>query len=145
MFSDWRLKSLFVKEPLPKTCAQVRNYLVGFTSGDWESIARCAQAFGVTGLSARRHVANLRNHDAMDSKSMLLKPMLRKQVLSLDTSIEAAGVGVHDGGADVLLMGTGSTFPTMTASLTFTSCLPSSAQSPAFPYRKTRPKSSKSR
>ena len=52
VFSDRRLKSLFVEGLLPATCAQVRNYLATHPGVDYQAVARYAQAIGETHLSA---------------------------------------------------------------------------------------------
>lgn len=56
VFSDRRLKSLYVEGFLPATCAQVRNYLATHAWVDYQAVARYAQAIGETHRSARRHL-----------------------------------------------------------------------------------------
>lgn len=64
--------------------------------------------------------------------------MHRGKVLSVDTPVDNASVRVDEGGADVLLVKTGSTFITTTASSPFASSILSPAQSPALPPWQTR-------
>ena len=58
VFSDRRLKSLFVEGLLPATCAQVRNYLATHAGVDYQAVARYAQAIGETHRSARRQATS---------------------------------------------------------------------------------------
>ena len=52
VFSDRRLKSLFVEVLLPTTCAQVRNYLATHLGVKYQAVARYVQAIGETHRSA---------------------------------------------------------------------------------------------
>ena len=54
VYSDRRLKSLFVEGLLPATCAQVRNYLATNPQFDYQAVARYAQAIGETHRASRR-------------------------------------------------------------------------------------------
>ena len=66
VFSDRRLKSLYVEGLLPATCAQVRNYLATHATVDYQAVSRYEQAIGETHRSARRQLlpSNVASRDA---------------------------------------------------------------------------------
>lgn len=71
--------------------------------------------------------------------------MRRAQALSVATSVDDASVGAHDVGAEVILMETGSTLTTKTASSHLVSYRSSSAQSRASSLRYLGPESTRDR
>ena len=88
VFSDGPLKSLFVEELLPATCAQVRNYLVTHPGVDYQAVARYAQAIGETQRSARRQATSFASPRAPSdsvrgfTRNARTRPLLSVQSLS---------------------------------------------------------------
>lgn len=136
---------LAVERILPATCAQVRNYLATHTSAEYQSVTRYAQALGTKSRSTRCQAASQFIRDELDSKSRLVKPMRRDQVLSADISVDDASVKANDESAEIVLVETGATFTTTKASSPPTGYQPSLAQSPTLPPRQTRPESTTDR
>ena len=64
VFSDRRLKSLFVEALAPVTCVQVRNYLETHPGMDYQSLERYAQAISEKHRLARRQATSLASPQA---------------------------------------------------------------------------------
>lgn len=92
-----------------------------------------------TNHQARRQVARSFIREELDSKTKRITPMRKEKVLSVNTGVDDASVVAHDGGADVLLLKTGSTFIATTDSSPRTSYHSSRSQLTAPPSRKTEP------
>ena len=89
VFSDRRLKFLFVEGLLPATCAQVRNYLATRPSVDYQAVARYAQAFGETHRSARRQSTSFASPQAQsDSVRRGTRNTRTRPVLSVESISE---------------------------------------------------------
>lgn len=138
-YANWRLKSLFVNGLLLAACTQARSYLAPHTSADYQSVARFAEALESSSCLDRRQVAILAICDELDSKWKLIKPMPRDQLLSVSAPVDSANVEAQDGDANLLILRTGSTFTTTTASSPPISYCSSPAQSPAPPPQPPRP------
>ena len=89
VFSDRRLKSLFVKGLLPATCAQVRNYLATHPGVDYQAVARYAQAIGETHRSARRQATSFASPQVpSDSVRIFTRNARTRPVLSVESLSE---------------------------------------------------------
>ena len=100
VFSDRRLKSLFVEGLLPATCAQVRNYLASHPSVDYQAVARFAQAIGETHRSARRQATPLASPQVpSDSARRFARTARTRPVLSVESLSDiptAGGTGTEE-------------------------------------------------
>ena len=106
VFSDRRLKSLFVERLLPATCAQVGNDIATHPGVDYQAVARYAQAIGETHRSARRQATSFASPQALSdsvrrfSRNAQTRPVLSIEYLSeLPTArgTEAEGILVVTG------------------------------------------------
>ena len=89
VFSDRRLKSLFVEGLLPATCAQVRNYLATHPGVEYQAMARYAQAIGETHPSARRQATSFASPQApSDSVKRYTHNARTRPVLSVESLSE---------------------------------------------------------
>ena len=113
VFSDRRLKSLYVEGLLPATCDQVRNYLATDATVDYQAVARYAQAIGETHRSARRHLlpSNVASRDATGMIAFN-RSGRKTPVLSVESSSEAAYTGASPNADGIFAM----TSPTVHAS-----------------------------
>ena len=89
VFSDRRLRSLFVEGLLPATCAQVQNYLKTHPGVDYQAVVCYAQAIGVTRSSARRQATSFASPQASsDSVRIFTRNARTRPVLSVKSLSE---------------------------------------------------------
>lgn len=113
VFSDHRVKLLYVEGLLPATCAQVRNYPATHAMVDYQAVARYVQAIGEAHRWARRHFlpSNVASRDATGNIAFN-RLVRRAPVLSVKSSSKAALSGAAPNADGILAM----TSPAMHAS-----------------------------
>ena len=94
VFSDRRLKSLFVEGLLPATCAQVRNYLATHPDVDYQSVARYAQAIGETNrASCRQGMSALAHREPSGAAKRFDHTARTRPVLSVESASDIPTAG----------------------------------------------------
>ena len=94
VFSDRRLKSLFVEGLLPATSAQVRNYLATHSYVDYQSVALYAQAIGETNRAFRRQgMSPLAHREPSGAPRRFDRTARTRPVLSVESASDIPTAG----------------------------------------------------
>ena len=94
VFSDRRLKSLFVEELLPATCAQVRNYLATHPDVDYQSVARYAQPIEETNRASRRQgISAMAHREPSGAARRFDRTARTRPVLSVESASDIPTAG----------------------------------------------------